>query len=483
MDRDKLYIDGEWVEPSSSATIEVISPLTEEVIATVPDASAEDVDRAVAAARRAFDSGPWPRMSAGERADMMAKISQLIQARYEDVAKTISEEMGSPISFSIMGQVFASTMVLDYFTNLAREYEFEEFREGALGPVLVRREPVGVAGCIVPWNVPLFTIMLKMGPALASGSTVVLKPAPETPLDAYLLADVLEEVGLPPGVVNIVAAGRRVGEHLVTHRDVDKISFTGSTAAGKRIGALCGAQLKRCTLELGGKSAAIILDDADLATAIPGLLPNSIMNNGQACIAQTRILASRERYDDVVDALASAMSAAKVGAPLDPETVVGPLVASRQRDRVEGFIARGREEGARVVVGGGRPAEFEKGWFVEPTVFADVDNKMTIAQEEIFGPVLAVIPYETPDDAVRIANDSDYGLAGSVWTSDVAAGLDIAKRVRTGTYGVNGSSMNFAAPFGGYKQSGLGRELGPEGLEEYLELKGINMPAGWTPAP
>ena len=292
---------------------------------------------------------------------MMEKISQLIQARYEDVARTISEEMGSPISFSIMGQVFASTMVLDYYTNLAREYEFEEFREGALGPVLVRREPVGVAGCIVPWNVPLFTIMLKMGPALASGSTVVLKPAPETPLDAYLLADVIEEVGLPPGVVNIVAAGRGVGEHLVTHRDVDKISFTGSTAAGKRIGALCGAQLKRCTLELGGKSAAIILDDADLATAIPGLLPNSIMNNGQACIAQTRILASRARYDDVVDALAAAMSAAKVGAPLDPETVVGPLVASRQRDRVEGFIAKGREEGARVVVGGGRPAEFENG--------------------------------------------------------------------------------------------------------------------------
>jgi aldehyde dehydrogenase (NAD+) len=482
MNRDKLYIDGEWAEPAGTATIEVISPLTEEVIATVPEASNEDVDRAVAAARRAFDSGPWPQMSAGERADIMEKVSQLIQARYEDVARTISEEMGSPISFSIMGQVFASTMVLDYYTNLAREFAFDEFRQGALGPVLVRREPVGVAGCIVPWNVPLFTIMLKLGPAMASGSTVVLKPAPETPLDAYLLADVLEEVGLPPGVINIVAAGREVGEHLVTHPDVDKISFTGSTAAGKRIAALCGAQLKRRTLELGGKSAAIILDDADLATAIPGLLPNSIMNNGQACIAQTRILASRSRYNDVVDALASAMSAAKVGAPLDPETVVGPLVASRQRDRVEGFIAKGREEGARVVVGGGRPAEFDKGWFVEPTVFADVDNKMTIAQEEIFGPVLAVIPYDSPDDAVRIANDSDYGLAGSVWTSDVNAGLEIAKRVRTGTYGVNGSSMNFAAPFGGYKQSGVGRELGPEGLEEYLELKSINMPAGWTPA-
>jgi betaine-aldehyde dehydrogenase len=380
-----------------------------------------------------------------------------------------------------MGQVFASTMVLDYYTGLAREFAFEEFRQGALGPVMVRREPVGVAGCIVPWNVPLFTIMLKLGPAMASGSTVVLKPAPETPLDAFLLAEVLEEVGLPPGVINVVPAGREVGEHLVTHPDVDKIGFTGSSAAGRRIAALCGAQLKRCTLELGGKSAAIILDDADLATAIPALLPNAIMNNGQACIAQTRILASRARYDDVVEALASAMAATKVGAPLDPETVVGPLVAERQRDRVEGYIAKGREEGARVVVGGGRPSDFDKGWFVEPTVFADVDNKMTIAQEEIFGPVLAVIPYDSPDDAVRIANDSDYGLAGSVWTSDVGAGLEIAKRVRTGTYGVNGSSMNFAAPFGGFKQSGIGRELGPEGLEEYLELKGINMPSGWLP--
>jgi betaine-aldehyde dehydrogenase len=481
MDRDKLYIGGEWVEPASTDTIGVISPLTEEVIATVPEASNDDVDRAVGAARRAFDSGPWPLMSPNERADVMAQVSALIQARHEEFARTISEEMGSPISFSVMGQVFASTMVLDYYTNLAREFTFEEFRQGALGPVLVHREPVGVAGCIVPWNVPLFTIMLKLGPAMASGSTVVLKPAPETPLDAFLLAEVLEEVGLPPGVINIVPAGREVGEHLVTHPDVDKIGFTGSSAAGRRIAALCGAQLKRCTLELGGKSAAIILDDADLATSIPALLPNAIMNNGQACIAQTRILASRSRYDDVVEALSSAMAATKVGPPLDPETGIGPLVAERQRDRVEGYIAKGKEEGARVVVGGGRPAGFETGWFVEPTVFADVDNKMTIAQEEIFGPVLAVIPYDSPDDAVRIANDSDYGLAGSVWTSDVDAGLEIARRVRTGTYGVNGSSMNFAAPFGGFKQSGIGRELGPEGLEEYLEFKGINMPAGWSP--
>ncbi len=481
MDRDTLYIDGEWVEPAGTSTIRVISPVSEQVIATVPEASSADVDRAVQAARRAFDAGPWPRMAPSERADYMEKISQLIQARHEEMAKTITEEMGSPISFSVMGQVFASTMVLDYYTGLAREYAFEDFRQGALGPVVVRREPVGVVGAIVPWNVPLFTIMLKLGPALASGSTVVLKPAPETPLDAYLLAEVFEEVGLPAGVVNIVQAGREVGEHLVTHRDVDKIGFTGSTAAGKKIGALCGASLKRCTLELGGKSAAIVLDDADLSTAIPGLLPNSIMNNGQACIAQTRILASRARYDEVVDALATAMAASKVGEPLDPETGVGPLVAERQRDRVMGYIEKGREEGARVVTGGGRPAGFETGWYVEPTVFADVDNKMTIAQEEIFGPVLAVIPYDSEEDAVRIANESDYGLAGSVWTSDPDAGLEIAKQVRTGTYGVNGSSMNFAAPFGGFKQSGIGRELGPEGLEAYLELKSVNMPFGWEP--
>ena len=316
---------------------------------------------------------------------------------------------------------------------------------------------------------------------MAAGATVVLKPAPETPLNSYLLAELAIEAGLPPGVLNIVQAGREVGEHIVTHPEVDKISFTGSTAAGMKIAALCGAQLKRCTLELGGKSAAIILDDADLAATIPGLMPNALMNNGEACVAQTRILASRSRYTEVVDALAAAVSGSKVGEPLDAETVVGPLFASRQRDRVEGYIAKGREEGARVVVGGGRPAGFDKGWYVEPTLFADVDNKMTIAQEEIFGPVLSVIPYDSVDDAVSIANDSNYGLSGSVWTSDPQSGVEIARRVRTGTYGVNGMGMDFASPFGGFKQSGVGRELGPEGLEAFLEFKTIVLPAGFEP--
>jgi betaine-aldehyde dehydrogenase len=478
---DKLFIGGDWVASTGTGTIEVISPATEEVIATVPEATTADVDRAVAAAREAFDHGPWPRMAPSERADVMGKVSQLLQGRAEELSKVISEEMGTPISWSLFGQVFSSTMVLDYYAKLAREYPFEELRAGMMGPALVRREAVGVVGAIVPWNVPLFTIMLKLGPALAAGATVVLKPAPETPLDAYVLAEALAEAGLPPGVVNILPAGREVGQHLVTHPGVDKIAFTGSTAAGRTIASLCGQQLKRFTLELGGKSAAIILDDADLSTTIPGLLPSALMNNGQACVAQTRILASRDRYADVVEALSAAVGAMKVGEPLDPETAVGPLVASRQRDRVEGYIAKGKAEGARVVVGGGRPSGLDRGWYVEPTVFADVQNSMTIAQEEIFGPVLSVIPYDSAADAVRIANDSDYGLSGSVWTADVDTGLDIARQVRTGTYTVNGFAMEFSAPFGGFKQSGMGRELGPEGLAAYLELKTINLPQGWEP--
>jgi aldehyde dehydrogenase (NAD+) len=479
---DKLFIGGEWVAPATSATIEVVSPHTEEIVARVPEASTADIDKAVDAARTAFDEGPWPRMTPSERAEVMAKISQIIQGRAEEYAETITREMGTPISWSILGQVFSSTMVLDYYTDLARTYPFEEVRDGVLGnKALVRKEPVGVAGAIVPWNVPLFVTMLKLGPALAAGATVVLKPAPETPLDAFLLADALLEAGLPPGVVNIVPAGREVSEHLVTHRRVDKIGFTGSTAAGKRIAALCGAQLKRVTLELGGKSAAILLDDVDLGEVMPNLMGAALMNNGQACAAQTRILASRDRYDDVVDALCDAVRLQQVGDPLDPATTIGPLVADRQRERVEGYIATGQKEGAKVVVGGGRPSAQSTGWYVEPTVFVNVDNRMTIAREEIFGPVLAVIPFDDIDDAVRIANDSDYGLSGSVWSRDVAAGVDVAKRVRTGTYTINGFMIEFSCPFGGFKQSGIGRELGPEGLAAYLEAKSISLPAGYEP--
>jgi len=334
---------------------------------------------------------------------------------------------------------------------------------------------------IVPWNVPLFTIMLKLAPALASGCTIVIKPAPETPLDAYILAEACLEAGIPEGVVSIVAAGREVGEYLVRHPGVDKVSFTGSTAAGRRIGSICGEQLRRVTLELGGKSACIVMEDADLDMAIPGLMGGAIMNNGQACVGQTRILAPRSRYQEVSERLAAAVGAMRVGDPMDPSTECGPLVSKRQRDRVEGYIKIGRDEGARVAVGGGRPASQGKGWYVEPTLFTDVNNSMRVAREEIFGPVLVLIPFEDEKDAVAIANDSEYGLAGSVWTANVDRGLDVARRVRTGVYTVNGFMMEFGSPFGGFKASGVGRELGPEGLRAYLESKQVNLPWGYEP--
>ena len=480
---DRLWIGGEWEKPSSGATIDVISPFTEQSVGRVPEAKEADVDKAVAAARKAFDEGPWPRLSASERADVMGKLQGALQSRAGDLATTITAEMGSPITFSHMGQVLAANLVLAYYAKLAREYPFEEVRPGMLGPALVRQEPVGVVAGIVPWNVPLFVTMLKLAPALASGSTIVIKPAPETPLDSYLLAQALEEVGIPKGVVNIVAAGREVGEHLVSHPGIDKVAFTGSTAAGRKIAAACGERLRRVTLELGGKSAAILLDDVNVAAAIPTLLPACIMNNGQACVAQTRILAPKSRYKEVVDAFAAAFGALKVGDPMDPTTAIGPLVADRQRERVLGYLDAGKKEGARVVVGGGRPKAFDKGYFVEPTLFADVRNDMKIAREEIFGPVISIIPYEGDDQAVRIANDSDYGLSGSVWSGDVERGLGVARRVRTGNYGVNGFGMEFSAPFGGFKSSGVGRELGPEGLRAYLEPKTIHLPAGTEVAP
>ncbi|MDT7544086.1 MAG: aldehyde dehydrogenase [Actinomycetota bacterium] len=476
--REHFYIDGGYVAPAGTATIDVVSPHTEQVIGRVPDGTTADIDRAVAAARRAFDDGAWTRTTPADRAAKLAALSAAINTRMDEAAKLISSENGSPYSFSIMGQVLSATMVLDFYSGLASTFAFEELRPGLMGPTLVRKEPVGVVAAVVPWNVPLFTAMLKIAPALAAGCTVVLKPAPETPLNGYLLAECIEEAGIPAGVVNIVTAGREVGEHLVTHPDIDKIAFTGSTAAGKRIGALAGERLRRVTLELGGKSAGIILDDADLTTAIPALLGSSFMNNGQACVAQTRILASRDRYTEIVDAISEFASKQIVGDPLDPETQIGPLVAERQRDRVEGYIATAQKEGGKITTGGGRPAGQKTGWYVEPTVFTNVDADSTLAQEEVFGPVVAVIPYDSPDEAVKIANNSDYGLSGTVWTSDIAAGLDIAKRVRTGTFTINGFSIEFNAPFGGYKNSGIGRELGPEGLAAYLESKSICLPAG-----
>jgi aldehyde dehydrogenase (NAD+) len=478
---DRLFIGGEWVAPATTATIEVVSPHTEQVIARVPEAREPDVDAAVAAARTALVGGPWPAMGAADRADLLSRLSAGLQARMTDVATAVSEEMGSPISWSTMAQAFAPTMILDYYAGLARTYPFEELRQGVIGQTLVRREPVGVVAAIVPWNVPLFVTMAKLSPALAAGCTVVLKPSPETPLDAIILAEVLADVGAPPGIVNILPAGREVGEYLVTHPGIDKVSFTGSTLAGKRIASLCGERLRRCSLELGGKSAAVVLDDARFEEVVPGLVDAALMNNGEACVAQTRILAPRDRYSELVEALSDRMRTLAVGDPLDPATVVGPLAAARQRDRVEGYIAIGQKEGAKVAIGGGRPAGLGKGWYVEPTLFVDVDNSMRIAQEEIFGPVVCVIPYGDTDEAVAIANDSHYGLSGSVWTADPDRGVDVARRVRTGTYTVNGFTLDFATPFGGFKESGIGREFGPEGLELFLEFKSINLPAGYTP--
>jgi betaine-aldehyde dehydrogenase len=480
----QLFIGGQWVDPSSSATIDVISPHTEEIVGRVPEAKEADVDRAVDVARRAFDDGDWARMAPAERIAIVQKFSEIYAAQMMDLAAVITEEMGAPISFSQLAQTPAPWMMLTTFLQIAQQIEWEEERPGVFGsPVIVRREPVGVVGAIVPWNVPQFVTMSKLAPALIAGCTVVLKPAPETPLDAFVMADMLNQAGVPEGVVSILPAGREVGEHLVRHPGVDKIAFTGSTAAGRKIAAICGEQLKRCTLELGGKSAAIILDDADLGSTIESLKFASLMNNGQACVAQTRILASKQRYAEVVDAVGAMVGGLNVGDPSDPTTEIGPLVAQRQQERVEKYIALGQEEGARLVVGGnGMPTGIEKGWYVQPTVFADVDNEMRIAQEEIFGPVLAVIPYEDEKDAVRIANQSEFGLAGSVFTGDAEKGMDIARRVRTGTFGVNQYTMDFIAPFGGFKSSGMGREFGREGLEAYLELKSIVPPGGGVAA-
>lgn len=478
---DKLYIGGEMVAPAGTGTIDVRSPATLELVGRVPDGTPADVDRAVAAARAAFDRGAWPRMSPSDRGDALARLNEQLMLRQEELADVLTREVGSPITFSQTVQALSPTMVLSYYSDLVRAFPFEELRDGVLGKSWVLREPIGVVGAIIPWNVPLFVAITKIAPALAAGCTVVLKPPPETPLFAYLLAEAIEAAELPKGVVNVVAGGREIGEHLVRHPDVDKISFTGSPVGGRQVGAICGQLLRPMTLELGGKSAAILLDDVDLEKKIPELLPFAIMNSGQACIAQTRILASKKRYAAVVEALTAEVNRQKTGDPFDPETFCGPLIAERQRARVEEYIASGRAEGARVTTGGGRPRGVERGWYVEPTVFADVKNGMRIAQEEIFGPVVAVIAYEDDDDAIRIANDSRYGLSGSVWTDDYARGLSIAKRVRTGTYTVNGYVLDFATPFGGYKESGVGRELGPEGLASFCEHKSVNMPFDYVP--
>jgi aldehyde dehydrogenase (NAD+) len=474
---DSLFIGGEWVRPSSAARIDVTSASTEEAIGSVPEAQEADVDAAVAAARRAFDDpGGWSQQEPAQRAAAIERLAAALEARAGEMAQRVSAQNGMPISIATQLEGGFPVVVLRYMAGLLANATFEEERPGHLGgTTIVRREPIGVVGGIVPWNYPQTLAAFKYGPALAAGCTVVLKPSPETVLDAFLLAEAAADAGIPPGVINIVPGGREVGAYLVQHRDVDKVAFTGSTAAGRRIAETCGRLLRPVTLELGGKSAAIVLDDADLDLAKIGndLFAATLVNNGQTCYLGTRVLAPRSRYDEVIDTLAAFASSLAVGDALDPATQIGPMASDTHRDRVEGYIAKGTSDGARLVTGGGRPKNLDRGWFVEPTVFADVDNASTIAQEEIFGPVLSVIPYHDEDDAIRIANDSDYGLGGSVWTADAERGKDVARRVRTGTIGINGYLPDPGAPFGGVKASGIGRELGPDAITAYQQYKSI----------
>ena len=468
---DRFFIGGQWVAPSTDRTIEVIAPATEKVFARVAEAREADIERAVAAARQAFDHGPWPRMSHAERAGYLRRIGAKLAERAPDVAYIWPNEMGMIHAMATGAANFMPT-VWGSYADLADTFPWVESRPtGMARQGYLVREPVGVVGAIIPWNGPISLITHKLAPALLAGCTVILKASPEAPGHALIMAEIVEEIGLPPGVVNVLTAGREASETLVRHRGVDKISFTGSSAAGKRIASIMGERIGRYTLELGGKSAAVVLDDYDIETAA-NALGGAVCNlTGQVCAALTRVIVPRAKHDAMVDAIAARFAQVKVGDPFDPATNMGPLAMGRQRDRVERYIALGKAAGFKLAAGGGRPAHLHRGFFIEPTVFGNVDNASQIAQEEIFGPVLAVIPADSDEHAIAIANDSVYGLNGAVFTNDNDRAYAVARQFRSGTVGHNGLKTDFGIAFGGFKESGVGREGGAPGLEAYVELK------------
>jgi geranial dehydrogenase len=477
LERDFLYIGGKWVAPTSDKRFNVINATTEEQVGSVPEGAEGDIDNAVVAARKALDDG-WGQSTPAERAAVLTRFADEVEKRAEDIASTVSMQNGMPLQVSSPFEGGYVVAVLRYYAGLAANLVLEERRPSPLGfDTLVRRDPIGVAAGIVPWNFPVLLSVTKIGPALAAGCSIVLKPSPGTPLDSFLMADAAAAAEVPPGVLNWVPADREVGAYLVTHPGINKVAFTGSTGAGRKIASVCGEMLRPCSLELGGKSAAIILDDADLNAVTEGLAFNSFANNGQMCVATTRLLVPDSRYEEITEALAFWIDGLKIGDPLDPETQIGPLASKQHRDKVLGYIQKGKDDGLRRLTKREEAGQ-GKGWYVAPTLFTDVPNSAALAREEIFGPVLVAIRYADDEEAVQIANDSDYGLGGSVWSTDSERAIGIARRVITGSIGVNGYIIDLNAPFGGVKNSGIGREFGPEGIAGYQQLKSVYLPAG-----
>ncbi len=472
---DQFYIGGKWVEPKGTGRLEVIFPGTEKTIATPPEASTEDVDLAVAAARDAFENGPWPRMSHTERGHKLLEAAEILKRRAADFTNSWTGEMGAAVSLTGPGG-YGPFHTFSYYAKMVLGRTFEDVRPRREAFGIVVKEPVGVVGVITPWNAPAGLSCKCLGPALAAGCTVVLKPSPETPLFAWLLAECFEEAGLPPGVFNFVPAGREVAESLVRNRGVDKIAFIGSAAAGRRIGAICGERLARCSLELGGKSPAIVLEDMEPDQVMASLIPHFTKVSGQMCAGLTRIIVPEKRHDEWADAIASALQQLKVGDPFDPATNFGPIAMKRQYEKVMGYIETGKAEGADLVTGGGRPRDLNLGYYVEPTLFSG-NNDMVIAREEIFGPVAILIKHRGEQDAIRIGNDTNYGLNGAVYTNDAEAAYRVCRAIRSGTMTQNDWVNDIAFPFGGFKDSGIGRDGGPEGLALFQETKSIFMPA------